>query len=74
MPFAVALIATNMGGYKYAFGFVAILAVICIICNRAFNPRGIIAYDNKLREAAGLPIDDELEQRLIREGHGKDKG
>ena len=74
MPYAVALIATNMGGYKYAFGFVAILAVICIICNRAFNPRGIIAYDNKLREAAGLPIDDELEQRLIREGHGKDKG
>lgn len=74
MPFAVALIATKMGGYKYAFGFVAILAIICIICNRAFNPRGIIAYDNKLREAAGLPIDDELEQRLIREGHGNDKG
>ena len=74
MPFAVASIATAMGGYKYAFGFVAILAIVCIICNRAFNPRGIIAYDNKLREAAGLPIDDELEQRLIREGHGKDKG
>ena len=44
------------------------------VCNRAFNPRGIIAYDNKLREAAGLPIDDELEQRLIREGHANDKG
>ena len=74
MPFVVASIATSFGGYKYAFGFVAILAVICVICNRAFNPRGIIAYDNKLREAAGLPIDDELEQRLIREGHAKDKG
>jgi hypothetical protein len=74
MPFVVASIATSFGGYKYAFGFVAILAVICIICNRLFNPRGIIAYDNKLREAAGLPIDDELEQRLIREGHGNDKG
>ena len=74
MPYAVALIATNMGGYKYAFGFVAILAIVCIICNRAFNPRGVIAYDNKLREAAGLPLDDELEQRLVREGHAKDKG
>lgn len=74
MPFVVASIATSFGGYKYAFGFVAILAIVCIICNRAFDPRGIIAYDNKLREAAGLPIDDELEQRLIREGHAKDKG
>ncbi len=40
-----------------------------LLCNRAFNPRGIIAYDNKLRQAAGLPLDDELEQRLVREGH-----
>ena len=69
-PFIVAAIGTNMG-YKYAFGFVAIMAVICIVCNRLFNPRGIIAYDNKLRTEAGLPLDDELEQRLIREGHTK---
>ena len=74
MPFVVASIASAFGGYKAAFVFVAILAVICIVCNRLFNPRGIIAYDNKLREAAGLPIDDELEQRLIREGHANDKG
>ena len=69
-PFIVAAIGSKLG-YAYAFGFVAIMAVICIVCNRLFNPRGIIAYDNKLRTAAGLPLDDELEQRLIREGHGK---
>ena len=69
-PFIVAAIGTNMG-YKYAFGFVGIMAIVCIVCNRAFNPRGIIAYDNKLRTEAGLPLDDELEQRLIREGHSK---
>lgn len=69
-PFIVAAIGTNMG-YKYAFGFVGIMAIVCIVCNRAFNPRGIIAYDNKLRTEAGLPLDDELEQRLIREGHTK---
>ena len=69
-PFIVAAIA-NKWSYAYAFGFVAIMAVICIVCNRLFNPRGIIAYDNKLRTKAGLPLDDELEQRLIREGHTK---
>ena len=69
-PFIVAAIGTNMG-YKYAFGFVGIMAIVCIVCNRLFNPRGIIAYDNKLRTEAGLPLDDELEQRLIREGHIK---
>ena len=67
-PFIVAAIGANLG-YAYAFGFVGIMAVICIVCNRAFNPRGIIAYDNKLRKEAGLPLDDELEQRLVREGH-----
>ena len=71
MPYVVSLIAANMGGYKAAFAFVGIMAIVCIICNRLFNPRGIIKYDNKLREAAGLPLDDELEQRLIREGHLK---
>ena len=71
MPFVVATIAAKMGGYRAAFAFVGIMAIVCIICNRLFNPRGIIKYDNKLREAAGLPLDDELEQRLIREGHLK---
>jgi len=74
MPFVVASIANAFGGYKAAFVFVAILAVVCIVCNRLFDPRGIIAYDNKLREAAGLPLDDVLEQRLVREGHAHDKG
>lgn len=65
-PFIIATLGANLG-YNAAFLFVAIMAVICIVCNRLFNPRGIIAYDNKLRAAAGLPIDDELEQRLKRE-------
>ena len=66
-PFIVAAIGSGLG-YAYAFGFVAIMAIICIVCNRLFNPRGIIAYDNKLRQEAGLPLDDELEKRLAREG------
>ena len=67
MPFIVAAIASAFT-YKGAFIFVAIMAVVCIVLNRLFHPRGIIAYDNKLREAAGLPLDDVLEQRLVREG------
>lgn len=67
-PFIIALIANSMS-YQASFGFVGIMAVICIVCNRMFNPRGIIAYDNKLRKEAGMPIDDVLEQRLIKEKH-----
>ncbi len=65
-PFIIATLGATFS-YTSAFLFVAIMAVICIVCNRLFNPRGIIAYDNKLRQAAGLPIDDVLEQRLQRE-------
>lgn len=65
-PFIIATLGAKFS-YTAAFLFVAIMAVICIICNRLFDPRGIIAYDNKLRQAAGLPIDDVLEQRLDRE-------
>lgn len=65
-PFLVATIAAKFT-YSGAFLFVAIMAVVAIVCNRLFNPRGIIAYDNRLRTAAGLPIDDVLEQRLEKE-------
>lgn len=65
-PFIIATLGAQYS-YTAAFLFVAVMAVICIICNRLFDPRGIIAYDNKLRQAAGLPIDDVLEQRLDRE-------
>jgi hypothetical protein len=48
------------------------MAVVCLISISLFNPRGIIKYDNKLRAAAGLPIDDVLEQRMLKE-KGKKK-
>jgi OFA family oxalate/formate antiporter-like MFS transporter len=69
-PFIIASIAARFT-YNGAFLFVAIMAVVCIVSICLFNPRGIIKYDNKLREAAGLPIDDVLEQRLIQEKAGR---
>ena len=68
-PFIIATLAAQFT-YVAAFAFVGAMAVICIICICLFNPRGVIAYDNKLREAAGLPIDDVLEQRLLSEKAG----
>lgn len=65
-PFIIATIAQKFT-YNGAFLFVAIMAVISILCCILFNPRGIARYDNELRAAAGLPVDDVLEQRLIRE-------
>ena len=65
-PFLVASIAAKFT-YAGAFLFVAIMAVICIICNRLFNPLGIAKYDNKLREAAGMPTDDLLVERYNKE-------
>jgi MFS family permease len=70
-PFIIATIAARFT-YNGAFFFVAIMAVVCLISISLFNPRGIIKYDNKLRAAAGLPIDDVLEQRMLKE-KGKKK-
>lgn len=69
-PFLVATIAAKFT-YTGAFLFVAIMAVICIVCNRLFNPLGIAKYDNKLREAAGLPADDLLVERYNKEKAAK---
>jgi hypothetical protein len=69
-PFLVATIAAKFT-YTGAFLFVAIMAVICIVCNRLFNPLGIAKYDNKLREAAGLPVDDLLVDRYNKEKAAK---
>lgn len=65
-PFTIATIAQKFT-YNGAFLFVTFMAVISIVCCILFNPRGIARYDNELRAAAGLPVDDVLEQRLIRE-------
>jgi hypothetical protein len=70
LPSVVASIAARFT-YNGAFLFVAVMAVVSIVSILLFNPRGIIKYDNKLREAAGLPIDDVLEQRLEREKSGR---
>jgi len=69
-PFLVATIAAKFT-YSGAFLFVAIMAVVCIVCNRLFNPIGIAKYDNKLREAAGLPADDLLVERYNKEKAAK---
>ncbi len=70
LPFVVASIAARFT-YNGAFLFVALMAVISIASVLLFDPKGIIKYDNKLREAAGLPIDDVLEQRLNREKNNR---
>ena len=53
-----------VANYKYSFLFVAIMAVVCIVCNRLFSPRGIAEYDRKLRIEAGLEPDNVLFDRL----------
>ena len=53
-----------VANYKYSFAFVGIMAIVCIICNRLFQPRGIAEYDRKLRIEAGLEADDVLFDRI----------
>jgi hypothetical protein len=42
-----------------------------MVCLALFNPRRLANYDNKLREAAGLPADDVLLQRVDMEKRKK---
>jgi len=69
-PFIIASIAARFT-YNGAFLFIGIMAVISLISLALFNPRRLAKYDNKLREAAGLPVDDVLEQRLLQEKRKK---
>ncbi len=62
-PFVIASIASALT-YRYAFGFVGIMAIVCIVCISLFKPRGVAEYDRKLRIAAGLEPDDVLFDRL----------
>ena len=62
-PFVIASIASALT-YRYAFGFVGIMAIVCIICISLFKPRGVAEYDRKLRIGAGLEPDDVLFDRL----------
>ena len=50
--------------YSAAFLFVA---VVCLILLFLFNPRNIIRQDDKLREAAGLPLDRKLAAKFDEE-------
>lgn len=63
-PFIFAAIATTPLGYHATFIFVAVLAVLCIILNRLFDPKKLADYDRKLREQAGLPLDNVLYDRV----------
>lgn len=65
-PFAVASIAAA-ASYSAAFLFVAVMAVVCLILLFLFNPRNIIRQDDKLREAAGLPLDGKLAAKFDEE-------
>ncbi len=65
LPYVVA--ALGKISYDYAFLLVAILGVACIIMNRIFNEKRLADYDKKLREAAGLPADDVLYNRIGQE-------
>jgi len=65
-PFIIAVIASRFT-YNGAFVFIGIMAIIALVCLTLFNPSRLARYDNKLREAAGLPTDDLLVQRTIDE-------
>lgn len=71
-PFVVATIATE-ASYSIAFLFVAIMAVVCLILLFIFNPKNIIKQDDKLREAAGLPLDGLLAKKFEDEKKKKEK-
>lgn len=66
MPFVISSIATAFD-YHIAFGFVGVMAIVCIICSLVFSPRGVAEYDRKLRIEAGLEPDDVLFDRLDQE-------
>ena len=66
-PLLIALIASTLN-YQYSFGFIAILGVISLVLIRLFNPAHIVEVDDKLRAAAGKPLDGALEARLHKEG------
>ena len=65
-PFFVATIAARFT-YNGAFTFIAICAVIGMVCLALFNPIRLAKYDNKLRAEAGLPTDDLLKRRQLEE-------
>jgi len=65
-PFIVSSIAARYT-YNGAFTFIAICAIIGMICLALFNPLRLAKYDNKLRAEAGLPVDDVLERRYYEE-------
>jgi OFA family oxalate/formate antiporter-like MFS transporter len=69
-PFIVASIAARFT-YNGAFTFIGICAIVAMVCLALFNPRRLANYDNKLREAAGLPADDVLLQRVDMEKRKK---
>ena len=52
--------ATGYKGHSGAFAFVLIFGIVALILMIAFNPKSIIARDNKYREKAGKPLDDAL--------------
>lgn len=62
-PFVIASIASAFT-YRVAFGFVGVMAIVCIVCISLFKPKGVAEYDRKLRVAAGLEPDNVLFDRL----------
>ena len=71
-PFLMATIGAHYT-YRGAFTFIAVCAVIAMVCLALFNPLRLAKYDNKLRAEAGLPVDDLLEQRYYAEKRKKEK-
>jgi MFS family permease len=65
-PFLMATIGAHYT-YRGAFTFIAVCAVIAMVCLALFNPLRLAKYDNKLRAEAGLPVDDLLERRYYEE-------
>lgn len=63
-PYIFAAIGASKFGYNGTFAFVAIMGIICVVLNRLFDPKKLADYDNKLREQAGLSVDNVLYDRI----------
>jgi len=66
-PISYIMAALGKIDYKWAFLLVCFYAVACIVMNRLFNEKTLADYDNKLRAAAGKPVDNVLYDRIGQE-------
>jgi len=62
-PMIVAVLINSVAGVRGVFTFLLVIGVIGVILMIAFSASHVKAVDDKYREAAGKPMDDELANR-----------